>query len=54
VKPKPRVEVPTLPDVKIPTPPPITTTPADDYQRSKTPPKTDGDAVADDINGRYR
>ena len=54
VKPRPRIEVPKLPEVKIPTPPPVNTTPADDYQRDKTPPKTNGDDVADDINRRYR
>jgi len=53
VKPKP-IEVPKLPAVKIPTPPPVNTTPADDYAHDKTPPKTDGDEVADDINRRYR
>jgi hypothetical protein len=53
-RPKPVVpERPTTPDVVIPKVEPIHTTPADDYDRTKTKP-ADVDDVATSINGRYK
>jgi len=46
-------ERPSTPEVVIPKPDPINTTPADDYNRTKTKP-TDVDDVATSINGRYK
>jgi hypothetical protein len=51
-RPKPPAR-PTTPEVVIPKPDPINTTPADDYDKTKTKP-ADVDDVADSINGRYR
>lgn len=55
VRPKPPVvpKRPGLPDIEIPDPPPLDTSPSDDYQAEKEKPKADGDEVIDDINRRY-
>ena len=57
VRPKPPPAVPKrpeLPDVEIPDPEPLDTTPADDYHEHKVEPIVgDGDRVIDDLNRRH-